>query len=59
MRKGAESFTGLSAIAVPAVILFVAVSSNGWGLLTFGGLFFVLQYCNRLDARSIREGSRR
>ena len=59
MRKGAESFAGLSAFAVPAVVLFVLVSGNTWGFGALVGLFFVLQFCNRLDARSIREGSPR
>jgi len=56
MRRGAKSFAGFSAFAVPAILLFVFVTGNGAGLLALVGLFFVLSYCNRLDRRSIREG---
>ncbi len=56
MRKGAKSFAGLSAFAIPAILLFVLITGKLGGLIAFAGLFFVLMFTNRLDARSIREG---
>lgn len=54
MRTGARSFATYSAFVIPSVILAAMVIGSPnvlWGL---AGLFFVLKFCNQLDATTIR-----
>lgn len=59
MRKGAQSFTGFAPFALFGIIGFSFITGSSMGLLALMGVFFTLQYCNRLDKRSIRENRAR
>ena len=56
MRKGSESFTGYAPFALFGILGFVLLTGTGAGLIALLGVFFTMQFANRLDARSIREG---
>jgi hypothetical protein len=51
MRKGSNSFVGFAAFTVPAVLGFAALSGSAVPLIGMLGIFFVLQFANRLDRR--------
>lgn len=59
MRKGSKSFAQFSPWAIFGVVGFAAVTGSLMPLIGLLGVFFTMQYCNRLDRRSIREGSKR
>lgn len=59
MRKGSQSFTGYAPFAIAGIVGFSLITGTGIGLLALLGVFFTMQYSNRLDARSIREGKSR
>lgn len=54
MRKGSKSFVGFAAFTIPAVIGFALLTGSVHVLLGLLGIFFVLQYANRLDRRPRR-----
>jgi hypothetical protein len=54
MRPGAKSFVSFSAFVIPSCFVAAAVSGSSGPVLALVGLFFVLQFCNRLDADTIR-----
>lgn len=57
MRKGSKSFVGFAAFTIPAVIAFTFLTGGKSVLFGLLGIFFVLQFANRLDGRS-QKGSR-
>ena len=52
MRKGAQSFVTYAAYVVPAIVGVAWISGSPSILLVLLGVFFVLQFANRLDRRS-------
>jgi hypothetical protein len=57
MRKGSKSFVGFAAFTIPAVLVFAFLTGGKSVLFGLLGIFFVLQFANRLDNRS-QKGSR-
>lgn len=54
MQKGSTSFVGFSAFTIPAVLGFAILTGATQVLIGMLGIFFVLQFANRLDRKSQR-----